>query len=121
MGGKIDKEMYVKLGKQLKKARMEKGYSLAEVGRLLGRADMTIKRYEEAKSRIDINTLQRLCAILGIDDFDYTYIYGGQVEPRTSVKDDVYYRLINASPQTKITVLTLLGYDNAIELAESLE
>ena len=121
MVGKIDKEMYVKLGKLLKKARLEKGYSLAEVGRMLDRADVTIMRYENATSRIDINTLQRLCAILGIEDFDYTYIYGNRDESRTNIKDDIIYRLVNAPAQTKITILTLLGYDNAIELAESLE
>lgn len=63
---KIDKPLYEHLGAQLKKARQAKKYSLADVATMVGRSKASIKRYEDASVRIDMDTLDLLCNVLDV-------------------------------------------------------
>lgn len=63
---KIDKPLYVHLGQQLKEARLKKHYSLQDVADIVGRNRATIKRYEDAEVRIDMETLDALCTALDV-------------------------------------------------------
>jgi transcriptional regulator with XRE-family HTH domain len=69
---KIDKPIYVQLGNQLRAARLNKGYSLAEVANMVGKSKVSIKRYEDASVRIDMDTLESLANIYGMDIMDVT-------------------------------------------------
>ena len=66
----IDKPLYVKIGKQIKEARIEKGLTLAEVGEKVGKTKVSIKRYEDASVRIDMETLREICDILDLQVVD---------------------------------------------------
>lgn len=66
----IDKPLYVKIGKQLKEARIEKGLTLAEVGEKVGKTKVSIKRYEDASVRIDMKTLREICDVLDLQVID---------------------------------------------------
>ncbi len=66
----IDKPLYVKIGKQIKEARIEKGLTLAEVGEKVGKTKVSIKRYEDASVRIDMKTLREICDILDLQVVD---------------------------------------------------
>lgn len=63
---KIDKPLYITLGRQLKEARLKKGYSLAYVGDSIGKSKASIKRYEDGVMRIDKETLDLLCNVLDV-------------------------------------------------------
>ena len=75
----LDKPICVKLGKQLKQARLNKGYSLAEVAEMVGKSKVSIKRYEDASVRIDMDTLKKISDILGMQVMDTQGVYNGEV------------------------------------------
>ena len=75
---KIDKPIYIRLGKQLKEARLRKGYSLAEVAEMVGRSKVSIKRYEDATVRIDMDTLNKLSSILDMQVMDVSATIDGK-------------------------------------------
>lgn len=79
---KLDKPIYVKLGKQLKQARLNKGYSLAEVAEMVGKSKVSIKRYEDASVRIDMDTLKKISDVLGMQVMDSTAEYNGEIIER---------------------------------------
>lgn len=66
---KFDKQLYVEIGKQLKQARLKKGYSLDELSEALFcvKTKSTLKRYEDGESRIDMEIMQAICSILDLD------------------------------------------------------
>lgn len=64
---KIDKEIYLELGQQLREAREKKGFSLEYVAERLGVSKKTVQRYELAESRISTDRLKNLSAIVGLD------------------------------------------------------
>ena len=66
---KFDKSLYKELGKQLKAARLAKGWSLQDVSDKIGgiKTRQTIMRYENGETRPDINTIKALCNVLGLD------------------------------------------------------
>ena len=63
----IEKSIYEAVGKQLKAARKKKGYSLVEVAKMVGKSKASIKRYEDADVRIDIDTLEAIGRVLDFD------------------------------------------------------
>lgn len=75
----LDKPIYVKLGKQLKQARLNKGYSLAEVAEMVGKSKVSIKRYEDASVRIDMDTLKKISDVLGMQVMDTQGVYNGEI------------------------------------------
>jgi len=86
MTNKLDKEMYIKLGEQLRKARESKNYSLEFVAERVGLTKKTIQRYETAESRISINVLYSICGVLDIDPytlkgfFDISFNYDDSID-----------------------------------------
>ena len=74
---KIDKPLYVHLGQQLKAARLKKNYSLQDVADLVGKNKATIKRYEDATVRVDMDTLEKIANILDLQIMDVTTSFNG--------------------------------------------
>ena len=58
------------IGKRLKNARLNRHFTQAEVAKRLGCTYQAISNYERGTSRIDSNTLFRLCEIYGITPID---------------------------------------------------
>lgn len=75
MTHKVDREMYVKLGQELREARENKGYSLDFVAEKVGLSKKTIQRYEIAESRISINVLYDICKVLDIEPVTLTSFF----------------------------------------------
>lgn len=63
----IAQDVYVNLGKRLKKRRKEKGYSLRRAAELVGCSNPTIMRVEKATHRIENETLVKYCEVLDLD------------------------------------------------------
>lgn len=66
---KIDKGLYVEIGKQLKAARISKGMSLQDVSNAINgiKTKQTIMRYENGTSRPEAEVMKSICSVLGID------------------------------------------------------
>ena len=59
---------YVELGKILKKTRTDKELSLSQLSEIIGsKSKSTIKRYEDGKARVDMDTLAALCDALSLN------------------------------------------------------
>ena len=115
---KLDKDIYVELGKSIKRARREKGVSLRELGNAVGKTYTTIMRYENAECRVDMVTLQSICSYLGIPIPDLSSTIDNYRS--NDLKEQLFNKLVGADKHIQIAVLTLLGFDDAIELADSL-
>lgn len=66
---KFDISIYKELGKLLKIAREDKNISLDTLSNMLNghKTKSTLKRYEDGVSRIDMETLSKICTVLGQD------------------------------------------------------
>lgn len=60
-----------KIGFLLKEKRIEKNYSLQRVGDMIGRTKSSIHYYETGKRSIDIDVLEAICNVYGIDMYDF--------------------------------------------------
>lgn len=58
---------FAKLGFLLKQARVNSGYTQAEVAQLLNVTYQNVSSWERGKSKIDIDSYVQLCNIYGID------------------------------------------------------
>lgn len=70
-----------KLIEQLRQARIEKGLTQRDVGRLTGIKNTTLSNYENGVTNLDIDTVLTLCEAYGLD---YTKVleeaYGSKVQ-----------------------------------------
>ena len=66
---KVDKSLYVEIGKIIKHERRKKKISLDRLVDMLGgeKTKSTLKRYEDGTSRIDVDVLASICDKLDID------------------------------------------------------
>lgn len=68
MNSKTKSKYYIAIGRILREERNRVGYSLDRLAELVGvKSKSTLKRYEDGKSRPDLDTLSSICAILHID------------------------------------------------------
>ncbi|MBR2752816.1 MAG: helix-turn-helix transcriptional regulator [Lachnospiraceae bacterium] len=69
MSSKTKSKYYIDIGRILKEERKKAGYSLDRLAELIGesKSKSTLKRYEDGKSRPDLDTLSSICAELNID------------------------------------------------------
>ncbi len=90
---KFDISIYKELGKLLKVARENKNISLDTLSNLLNghKTKSTLKRYEDGVSRIDMETLHKICNILGqdanslIDEASSLAKVGNTTQPKTNI------------------------------------
>ena len=142
---KLDKSLYIELGKQLKEARQKKKYSLSEVADLVGKSKVSIKRYEDAKVRVDMDTLEKLCKVLDIKTLDYSSLIYGDNEDRPIIEGapdvldgiieissayadierkwrkleaELFNHFMESEKETQIAIMTLLKMDNIVETME---
>lgn len=115
---KIDKKLYEHLGSQLKQARLAKGFSLAEVADMVGKSKVSIKRYEDASVRIDMDTLYLLCNVLGVRIKEYEISDGNNIvnryvlEPITNDDDSEYQERIEFRKNLSISMFNkFMGLD----------
>ena len=112
----IDRPLYVRIGQQLKTARLKKNYSLQDVADLVGKNKATIKRYEDATVRVDMDTLEKIANIL-----DLQIVFNGNeiernfgVYPRPDIQLSEeewsdYYKIVKEMPESmRLKILKML-------------
>lgn len=72
---KIDMALYKEIGLILKRERIKRNISLDNLSKLLNgiKTKSTLKRYEDGKSRIDMDLLKKICDIYSINYSDVIY------------------------------------------------
>jgi len=136
---KIDKPLYESLGKQLKKARLNKGYSLEFVGDMIGKSKVSIKRYEDGVMRIDMDTLETLCAVLGVKPIERGYATDTSIVdrivlvpidfeplpfidlPTPDFADKLFKKFLDLDHDTQRIVLMMLKFEDVDEIMKILE
>lgn len=137
----IDKPIYVALGKQLKEARLRKGYSLEYVGDLVGKSKVSIKRYEDGVMRIDVDTLELICSVLDVKPMkvglptdsnivDRVVLVPKDFEPLPFIPNDMpipnladtmFKKFLDLDIDSQKIVLMMLKMDNIDEIMELLK
>ena len=135
---KIDKPLYEHLGEQLKAARLRKGYSLQDVADFVGKSKVSIKRYEDASVRIDMDTLDSICFFLGVNIKEVDYPGGDRIVTRyllvpneeeakehaetkqLSLSDKLYEKFLKLDKDSQRIVLMMLKVENVDEVLDEL-
>lgn len=60
------KEFRIKLGENIRKARLKMGLTQAQLGKMLGKSDNVITNWERGTNRPDADMIEKLCNILNI-------------------------------------------------------
>jgi len=60
------KEFRIKLGENIRKARLKIGLTQAQLGEMLGKSDNVITNWEKGTNRPDADMIEKLCSILKI-------------------------------------------------------
>ncbi len=60
------KEFRVKLGENIRKARLKMGLTQAQLAEMLGKSDNVITNWEKGTNRPDADMIEKLCNILNI-------------------------------------------------------
>lgn len=60
------KEFRIKLGENIRKARLKIGLTQAQLGKMLGKSDNVITNWEKGTNRPDADMIEKLCNILKI-------------------------------------------------------
>lgn len=60
------KEFRIKLGENIRKARLKIGLTQAQLGKMLGKSDNVITNWEKGTNRPDADMIEKLCSILKI-------------------------------------------------------
>jgi len=138
---RIDKPLYEALGKQLKEARLKKGYSLEYVGDMIGKSKVSIKRYEDGVMRIDMDTLEMICAILDVKPIEGGFSTGTGVvdrivlvprdfeplpfvsndSPVPNLADKMFKNFLKLDTDSQRIVLMMLKMEDVEEIMELLQ
>ena len=109
---------YVKIGQRIKAARLEKGYSQAELGALVGCSNNHLSHVEVGQTKVSLPMLLKLSYVLE-KDFDY-FLLDTPYAHRDSVIDaEIALKLKNCNITTLLTVSKII--DVLIEQQELVE
>jgi len=97
---KID---FVKIGQRIKTARLEKGFSQAELGALLGCSNNHMSHVEVGQTKVSLTMLVRLAAILE-KDFEYFLLDSPYIKNSSIIDGDLSEKLKQCDSMTLITL-----------------
>lgn len=109
---KIDIDLYENLGRQLKAARIKKGYSMSQLGEIVGKSKPSIKRYEDATVRVDMDTLQRLCNALDMDIDEFKFSQQHEVGHCSYYFEKLYNSLTEEQKDTILDMMEMYNERN---------
>lgn len=83
------------IAKRLKEARLRSGMNQDEVAKAIGSTFQKISSFETGRTRVDVDTLVKLCELYGAD---INYIAG--VKERNEIDD--YLEILHKDPKYKV-------------------
>lgn len=94
---------YVKIGRRIKAARLEKGYSQADLGALVGCSNNHMSHVEVGQTKISLAMLLRLSVVLE-KDFDFFLLDTPYAKCDSIINKEIAEKLQKCSATTLITI-----------------
>lgn len=94
---------YIKIGQRIKAARLEKGYSQADLGALVGCSNNHMSHVEVGQTKVSLPLLLKLAFVLG-KDFDYFLLDTPYAKRESIIDTEIADKLNQCSTTTLVTV-----------------
>ncbi len=94
---------YDKIGRRIRQARIEKGYSQADVGALIGCSNNHMSHVEVGQTKVSLSMLIKLGSVLE-KDFDYFLMDTPYANCNTIIDDEIAKKLKKCSASTLISI-----------------
>lgn len=104
MQPKID---YEKIGQRIKKARIERGLSQADLGSLLGCSNNHISHVEVGQTKVSLAMLMKLSLLLD-KDFNFFLLDTPYTRRETIINDEISAKLHQCSPSTLVSISKII-------------
>ena len=98
---------YVKIGQRIKSARLEHGYSQADLGALVGCSNNHMSHVEVGQTKVSLPMLLKLAYVLD-KNFDYFLLDTPYVKCESIINSEIANKLNQCSATTLITVSRIL-------------
>ena len=106
---------YTKIGQRIKSARLEKGYSQAELGERVGCSNNHMSHIEVGQTKVSLTMLLKISSALE-KDLDYFLLDTPYAKRDSIINSEIAAKLKNCAPATLIVVNKIL--DSLLELQE---
>lgn len=94
---------YIKIGQRIKTARLEKGYSQADLGALVGCSNNHMSHVEVGQTKVSLSMLLKLSFALE-KDFDYFLLDTPYVKRESIINIEIAKKLTKCNTTTLLTV-----------------
>lgn len=98
---------YVKIGQRIRAARLEKGYSQADLGALVGCSNNHMSHVEIGQTKVSLAMLMKLSVVLE-KDFDYFLLDTPYVSQTRIIDSELFDKLKQCSSATLIAVSKII-------------
>ena len=94
---------YIKIGQRIKNARLEKGYSQADLGALVGCSNNHMSHVETGQTKLSLPMLLKLSLVLE-KNFDYFLLDTPYAKCDSVIDNDIAPKLYRCSSATLVTL-----------------
>lgn len=98
---------YVKIGQRIKNARLEKGYSQAELGARIGCSNNHMSHVEVGQTKVSLQMLLKLAFVLE-KNFDYFLLDTPYAKCESIIDSEIAEKLKQCNAATLITISKIL-------------
>ncbi len=98
---------YLKIGQRIKAARLEKNYSQADLGALVGCSNNHMSHIEIGQTKVSLPLLLKLSLVLE-KDFDYFLLDTPYVKSNSIINSEIAEKLEKCNVTTLITVSRII-------------
>ncbi len=98
---------YVKIGRRIKAARLEKGYSQADLGALVGCSNNHMSHVEVGQTKVSLAMLLKLSTVLE-KDFDFFLLDTPYAKCDSIINKEIAEKLQRCSATTLITISKII-------------
>ena len=98
---------YVKIGQRIKAARLEKGYSQADLGALVGCSNNHMSHVEVGQTKVSLQMLLKLAFVLD-KNFDYFLLDTPYAKCESIIDSEIADKLKQCNATTLITISKIL-------------
>lgn len=98
---------YIKIGRRIKAARLEKGLNQSDLGAMVGCSNNHMSHVEVGQTKVSLSMLVKLSVILE-KDFDYFLLDTPYVRQERIINSEISEKLKQCSSMTLVTVSKIL-------------
>lgn len=98
---------YIKIGRRIKAARLEKGLNQSDLGAMVGCSNNHMSHVEVGQTKVSLSMLVKLSVILE-KDFDYFLLDTPYVRQERFINSEISEKLKQCSSMTLVTVSKIL-------------